>query len=275
MPSQHIHNLVAGQVVDASLFGEGILSTVCHATRELLTADAIILPQAATLYAAAIESETARQGYTHHKPPAPHRHWSREQMSSVDLSEWNRLMSDPLPASDSCLPGSSVPHNHDVSKRATVVLTHQPFDTHLQPQKPVFLTEKAEVGVVNLTRCVQHPTELEWQVELPVRIEPQGRVDAVLVWFELTLIETRSEEGGDVRERFQLNTGPEQTGVLGHWGQAAYFIPPPQPYLKAGDTLSFTLQVVPKGQRDNSSGGGEHELGSVLELLWTNPAAPE
>ncbi len=264
-------------MVDASLFGEGILSTVCHATRELLTADAIILPQAATLYAAAIESEIARQGYIDRKPPGPQGYWSRSQMSNVDLSEWNRLLSDPLPTSSaSCLFSSSATQQHDISKRATdraqtVVLTHQPFDTHLQPQPPLFLTEKSRIGEVNLTRCVQQ-SELEWQVELPVRIEPQARVDAVLVWFDLTVLDTGSEEGNDVRERFQLNTGPEQAGVLGHWGQAAFFIPPPQPYLKVGDTLSFTLRVMPNGERNDSKDDDEFELGSVLELLWTHPA---
>eukprot|EP01046_Picozoa_sp_COSAG06_P010536 COSAG06_NODE_576_length_14051_cov_5.354644_13_plen_97_part_00 len=84
-----------------------------------------------------------------------------------------------------------------------------------------------------------------------MRIEPGGRVDAVLVWFELELLsdtkggaaaaaaaaggegeagsstadraDTSEDEGRQGREQaYRLNTGPEEAGVLGHWGQALY-----------------------------------------------------
>ena len=87
-----------------------------------------------------------------------------------------------------------------------------------------------------------------------MRIEPGGRVDAVLVWFELELLSdtkggaaaaaaTATAAGGEgepgsstadkagasedegrqgQEEAYRLNTGPEEAGVLGHWGQALY-----------------------------------------------------
>ena len=61
-----------------------------------------------------------------------------------------------------------------------------------------------------------------------------------------------------------------------------YAIPPPHPYLKAGETLSFTLRVVGKGSDGERRGAGAATSGSesgsrgvvggsVLELLWASP----
>ena len=69
--------------------------------------------QGATLYAAAIESDAARQGYSseeerqQQRQDAPHHSRSPH---AIDLSEWNRLLSAPLVAAagggGSAMPGS-------------------------------------------------------------------------------------------------------------------------------------------------------------------------
>ena len=71
--------------------------------------------------------------------------------------------------------------------------------------------------------------------------ETGGVVDAVLVWFELELA-----------EGIALNTGPEEAGELGHWGQAMFALPAPRGLAEKGGALRVRLRV----------------RGSVLELLW-------
>ena len=249
-------NLLVSEIVDATLFGEGILGTVCHATKELLAPHAVVLPRKGILYAAGVESaEFIRQGFPTRGGGGGGKMagGQGELEGAVDLSAWNALLSVPIAgprarsaagrstckaADDSC-ELANVPTTAE-EEGLGVILSHQVFDARTSP--PIFLTEKRSIGEIDLTGCISDEDLLAWDVALPVRIEPGGTVDGVLVWFELTLSSEHS-----------LNTGPDQAGELGHWGQALYVIPPPQPYVKAGDVLEFRLRV---------------SKGSVLELLW-------
>eukprot|EP01046_Picozoa_sp_COSAG06_P010535 COSAG06_NODE_576_length_14051_cov_5.354644_12_plen_196_part_00 len=153
--------------------------------------------QGATLYAAAIESDTVRQGYSseeerlqRQRQDTPHHSRSPH---TVDVSEWNRLMSAPLVAAAGDGGGSAMPGsceatavdgsarpestskrkqdnnnqqeqereqqqkegNKEAEQHRTVRrLTHQPFDALSASPRPTFLTEKTTVGTVDLTRCV-------------------------------------------------------------------------------------------------------------------------
>lgn len=57
---RHKANLLVTETVDCGLLGEGIVATITHARANLLAEDARIIPRAATVYAALVESKRLR-----------------------------------------------------------------------------------------------------------------------------------------------------------------------------------------------------------------------
>ena len=153
VPPERRPNLLVSEIVDASLVGEGLLETVCHASSELLAPGAVVLPRRATLFAAGVAGEGVRQGF---EPPPSDADGESSEGLAVDLSAWNTLMSSP---DDGAEPGEAcaAESGGKCAAGAGAVLTHQPIDARAESADLTRVTETATVGTAHSSKERRRP----------------------------------------------------------------------------------------------------------------------
>ena len=155
-------NVLVSEILDAGVIGEGVLPTVRHAVKNLLTEDAVIIPAKVKIFGQLIEIPMRSK-------VSPVR-----SISGFDLSAFDqyRIQEEYL----------------------TVHLTNETY----QPLSGVFPI--TEFNFYNLPVAVQDDDPITKR--LNIRLERGGEVQAVVFWFDLTLYKdlvVSSRPGGELK----------------------------------------------------------------------------
>ncbi|XP_063982952.1 uncharacterized protein LOC135165513 isoform X2 [Diachasmimorpha longicaudata] len=161
--------LVVTETFDVALFGEFVLSTLIHAHEHLLSADGIVLPMGATVFAAAVESPQIR------------------------------FMSHVTPAAKSDLTLNFAGINICADNKNYEAIS-------LREDKTLYLTDPVEILQVNfndLSELKELHTDGTKNVSW-VKVRKDGRIDGLVVWFKLDLDEENTLDTSEEDSCWQL-----------------------------------------------------------------------
>ncbi|XP_071957557.1 protein arginine N-methyltransferase 7-like [Antedon mediterranea] len=196
-------NILATEVFDTELIGEGAIPTFLHAHKHLLTANCISVPHSATVFAQIVESDFI---------------WKWHKMLPIKVTGHDDIVS--TSEIDFCAGSPSV---HDVQL------------SQIRPGQFKPITEPTSMIDFNFTKGDFQ--ERRFQIQ-QVRALTSGSCHAVFMWWSLEM-----DTAGDIvlsTAPTWAHPDGDAAPWRDHWMQSIYYLPTPLP-VKQGDNLSFKL----------------------------------
>ncbi|POM58484.1 Arginine N-methyltransferase [Phytophthora palmivora] len=176
-------DMLVSELFDSVLLGEAVLPTIRHAMQHLLTPDAVIVPERATVFAQVIESE-----------PIYH-------FNSFEVPEKQKEATDPRKAK---LARSDTAWQCEGGKPAL------PVHFRALEKDSKLLTKPTKVLSFNFTKLTTGAAEYH---ETVVDVIEAGKVQAVLMWWEVSFDEDNS---------VVYSTKPGAQNWQDHWVQVVF-----------------------------------------------------
>ena len=196
-------NILVTEVFDTELIGEGAISTFSHAHKELLEEDCEVVPSVGNMYAQLVSSEFIRR-------------WTK--IDDIKIKE-----AEPITAPAKIFRCGGAPSLHDLQLDQ---LPQHTFKVLSEPKR-----------VFRFDFSGKTPLEYDRTSTLTADVLNTGRVDAVLMWWDLEM-DSEGEIILSCAPRWAHPT-PENMQWRDHWMQAIYY-----PYTELSVTLGDKVKLI-------------------------------